>query len=224
MKEKLWRHGPCAINNDMVIDKNKIKAVIFDWGGVCCREAEPFASSALQKTLGLDPNQIAAQVPDIYFDYYRGKYNRETFWRAIMNHFGLSESDEIHPTALSQAYLDSYEMYPEVLETAKKLKQKGYLVALLSNLTPEMREHVRPLHRTAEYFQPEMYSCDANVAEIKPNEAPYLLLLEQIKMTPDNCLFIDNTKKNLAPAEKMGMQTIFFKTPQQFLEDIKILL
>lgn len=208
----------------MITDKNKIKAVIFDWGGVCCREAEPFASLALQQALRLDPNQIAAQVPDIYFDYYRGKYNRETFWRAIMNHFDLRETAEINPAALSQAYLNSYEIYPEVLEMAKKLKQKGYLIALLSNLTPEMREHIRPLHRTADYFQPEMYSCDANVAEIKPNAAPYLLLLEQIKMAPTNCLFIDNTKKNLIPAVKLGMQTIFFESPEQFLEEIKTLL
>lgn len=208
----------------MITDKNKIKAVIFDWGGVCCREAEPFASLALQQALGLDPNQIAAEVPDIYFDYYRGKYNRETFWRAVMNHFGLSESDEINPIALSQAYLDSYQIYPEVLDMAKKLKQKGYLVALLSNLTPEMRDHIRPLHKTVEYFQPEMYSCDSDVAEIKPNETPYHLILEQIKMQPEACLFIDNTKKNLVPAEKLGMQTIFFESPEQFLEDIKILL
>lgn len=208
----------------MITNKNKIKAVIFDWGGVCCREAEPFASLVLQRALGLDANQIAAEVSDIYFDYYRGKYNRETFWRAIMNHFGLKETAEINPVTLSQAYIDSYEIYPEVLETAKKLKQKDYLVALLSNLTPEMRDHIRPLHRTAEYFQPEMYSCDANVAEIKPGEAPYRLMLEQIKMQPKDCLFIDNTKKNLATAEKMGMQTIFFGNLQQFLEEIKTFL
>ena len=29
-----------------------MKVIIFDWGGVCCTAAEPFASTALQERAG----------------------------------------------------------------------------------------------------------------------------------------------------------------------------
>ena len=64
-----------------------IKAIIFDWGGVFCKEGEPFASRALQLKLSLDPNQIAQEVKDIYAGYYVGRYGRDTFWHAIMRHW-----------------------------------------------------------------------------------------------------------------------------------------
>lgn len=208
----------------MIIDKAKIKAVIFDWGGVCCKEGEPFASLALQRVLNMNPEQIADKARDIYNGYYVGKYNRDSFWQAIIKHFNLKETAEINPLALSQAYLDSYKIYPEALEVARKFKENGLLVGLLSNLTPEMRDYVRPLHHTAEFFNPEIYSCDEDIKCMKPDIKPYMIILKRMKVRPQQCLFIDNSKKNLVPAEQLGMQTVFFENTGQFLQDISYFL
>lgn len=205
------------------MDKNKIKAVIFDWGGVCCQEGEPFASSALQKILSINPEEIADQVRSIYNDYYQGKYDRETFWRAVMAHFQLPVSAEINPAALGDAYLNSYRLYPEVLETTKKL-QKNYQVALLSNLTPEMRDYIRLRHEVKKYFNPEVYSCDNDVRAMKPESEPYLITLKKLNRSPEQCLFIDNSMKNIQAAKNLGLQTILFKEVESFLKEIKILL
>ena len=207
------------LNNNM-IKKGDIKAIIFDWGGVCCKEGEPFASTALQKKLRLNPDQIAAEIKTIYFDYYRGKYNRDSFWRAVMNYFKLSEDNEINPVALSNAYLHSYEVYPAVLELAREL-QKKYQVALLSNLTPEMRNHIRQEHNTAKFFPLEVYSCDTDVAEVKPEPRPYQVVLQKLGCQPSECFFIDNSVKNVAGAEAAGIPSYLFTDQQKFLSDVK---
>lgn len=204
-------------------EPGKIKTIIFDWGGVCCQEGEPFASLPLQQVLNMNPNQIADQARDIYNNYYLGKYNRDSFWQAIIGKFGLQETAEINPTSLSSAYLNSYKIFPNILEVVLKL-QKNYQVGLLSNLTPEMRDNIKKLHQLHKIFPTEVYSCDLDVVLMKPDQRIYNLILKRMKATPEQCLFIDNAPKNLTPAEGLGMQTILFTSPEQFLEKIKILL
>jgi putative hydrolase of the HAD superfamily len=206
----------------MSIDKNKIKAVIFDWGGVCCKEGEPFASLELQKVLGKNPDEIAGEVKDIYSGYYVGKYNRDTFWNAIIKHFNLDRTDAINPEALSDAYLNSYKIYQEVLDIALKLQNK-YKVALLSNLTPEMRDNIKKRHETSRYFPIEIYSCDTSVNSTKPCVKPYQIAVDRLQVSPTECLFIDNSQKNLDAASGMGMNTMLFESLEKFLSEINFL-
>jgi epoxide hydrolase-like predicted phosphatase len=203
----------------MASEKNKIKAVIFDWGGVCCREGEPFASKDLQKKLAMKPEKIAKKVRDIYIGYYIGKYDRDSFWWAIINHFHLKETAKINPAALSRAYLNSYSVYQDVLDVVLQL-QKKYQVALLSNLTPEMRNHIRQTHKTEKYFKPEVYSCDADVKSIKPDPKPYRLILKKMGLPARNCLFIDDSLKNIQAAQKLGFQTILFENRPKFFKEV----
>ena len=45
---------------------------------------------------------------------------------------------------------------------------------------------------------------------IKPDPAIYRLLIERYDLVPENCVFIDDTQKNLDAAEKIGIKTILF--------------
>jgi putative hydrolase of the HAD superfamily len=186
---------------------------------VCCTPAEPFASVALQTALGMNPDQITAEIPDIYEDHYRGRYSTEEFWKKVIVHFGLTETLDINPTALSAAYLDSYTLHQEVLDVAKAMG-KNYQVALLSNLSPVMRDHIQQVHHTGGYFNPEIYSCDEGVNAIKPGKEIFNTLLEKAGSNAGECLFIDDTQKNIDAATELGFQTLLFITPEQFLQDI----
>ena len=206
-----------------MFDKEKITTIIFDWSGVCCKEGEPFASLDLQEKLSMNPEQIADEVREIYYGYYKGNYNRDTFWRAILDHFGLPEDKRLNPETLSHAYLSSYAPYPEVLEFIEKLKKK-YQIGLLSNLTPEMRDHIQTRHVMKQYFDVEVYSCDPDVADIKPNAHVYEIILKKMKTQASATLFVDDSLKNGVAAEALGFQTIHFKNVAEFLYDIAILL
>lgn len=206
----------------MIVDKNKIKAVIFDWGGVCCAEGEPFASLDLQYTLNMTPDEIADKARQIYNNYYTGTYDKQAFWGEIIKHFGLVHAEKINPDSLSAAYLQSYSVYPEVLSAAKKLGDR-YRVALLSNLTPEMRDHIVHTHGLENIFSVMVFSCDPDLRDMKPNARPYMMVSEKIQVPPQECLFIDNSVKNTEAAEALGMQTILFSSVEQLLSDIDVL-
>lgn len=196
-----------------------MKAIIFDWGGVCCSPGEPFASQALKDMLQLTADEITDKVRGIYGGYYTGKYNQDSFWGAIIKFFDLEENLEINPTTLSDAYLNSYEVFQDVLDLILELK-KEYKIALLSNLTPEMRDCIRKNHTLEKYFNLEVYSCDHDVQSMKPSPEPFQKVLNKINLLPEDCLFIDDSPENIETAAGIGMKTLLFKDRQQFFEDI----
>ena len=98
------------------------------------------------------------------------------------------------------------------------LKARGYRVLYLSNFS----EHVMSSNREALDFVPHMdggiFSCDVNV--IKPAADIYLKLIEKYDLKPEECIFIDDHKDNIAMARKCGMKGIVFRDRDQFEADL----
>lgn len=201
----------------------KIKAVIFDWGGVCCSGGEPFALKAFREKINMTPDEIEEATRHIHDDYYRGKFSRDEFWTRILAHFRVPADKHINPALLSDAYLNSYTLYPEVLEEAKKLRAVCR-VGLLSNLTPEMRDHIRSAHQTEQYFDAQVYSCDAGVQSVKPDAKIYEAIAEKIGAPFHELLFIDDKEKNIRAGERMGMEVMLFEKREGFVEDLRALM
>lgn len=198
-----------------------IKAIIFDWGGVCCSEGEPFASAELQQKIGKHPNDITADIKDLYLDFYRGKYSESEFWNAVLKHFHLEHTEYLNPKSLSAEYLNSYEPWQDILDTAKKMQAK-YKVGLLSDLTIIMRDHIIKTHHISKYFPTAVFSCDVDAGMLK-TDGPELfnLILKKMDVLPQECLFIDNSKSKIESAKKAGLNTMLFENREQFFRDIE---
>lgn len=205
------------------MDSKNLRAIIFDWGGVCSSAAEPFASNYLQQRIGKSPDEIATDISELYFGYYKGLYSKKEFWTKVIAHYRLENNQNIKPGLLSAAYLHSYEIRQEMLSLVKKLKTK-FKVALLSNLTPEMRDHIIKKHKILNYFQPAVFSCDPEIREVKPHHKPYKLLLTKLGLPAEKCLFIDDSPENLIAASTLGIKTLLFKDRAQIIKAIEPLL
>lgn len=207
-----------------MVDKN-IKAIIFDWGGVCCSEGEPFASSLLQQQVGKHPNDICQEVLDLYLDFYRGKYTTDEFYKKVLAHYYLIETEELNPRTLAQAYLASTEIWPDVLNLAQKLQGK-YKVGLLSDLTPVMKDYIhRQITDLPRFFPLEVYSCDSDVGLVK-TDGPVIfeLVLRRLGVSAPDALFIDNSQSKIQVARALGFNTLLFENRFQLFKDIAPLL
>lgn len=207
------------------INKNKIRAVIFDWGGVCCQEGEPFASKILQERVGKHPNDICQDVMGLYLDFYRGKYTTDEFYTKIIEYYSLKQDQLLNPKEMAQAYIDSTIIWHDVLDIARKL-QNNYKVGLLSDLTPIMKEYIHKECSISSYFPVEIYSCDKGVNAVKtdgPKIFKIMMKIIDIEL-PKDYLIIDNSKNKLAQAAKLGIQTMLFRDKESFLEEIKSFL
>ena len=98
------------------------------------------------------------------------------------------------------------------------LKSRGYRVYYLSNFS----EHVMGSNPEALDFVSHMdggiFSCDVKV--IKPASEIYTKLIDKYDLLPEECLFIDDHRDNVAAAKKCGMKAIRFENREQLEADL----
>ena len=97
-------------------------------------------------------------------------------------------------------------IYPltKSVECALKYKENGYNIFLLSNFPEYAFKIIRSKYNFFNQFHGEIISF--NVKAIKPNRDIYEILLSEYNLEPENTLFIDDIKENIAAAEKLNIK------------------
>ncbi len=99
--------------------------------------------------------------------------------------------------------------------SAIELKKK-YKLALLSNDVSEWSTHLTRHHNIMEYFDVSVISGEVGCR--KPDKRIYEIILEKLKQPAQECVFIDNSVKNLMIARELGMDTILFNRDNEQYE------
>jgi len=58
---------------------------------------------------------------------------------------------------------------------------------------------------------------------IKPDPKIYEILLQRNNLDPKNCIYIDDSKANLTPAQNLGMTTIHFASAEKLTKELQSL-
>ncbi len=119
---------------------------------------------------------------------------------------------------LFRAYDQCYEetlagvIQPNV-DTLWRLKQAGYRLYALSNWSMEKYAVIRPRYDFLDWFAAVVISGDVKL--VKPDPAIFRILLARIDRPPEMCLFIDDARKNIETADRLGFQTLWHQSPEQ---------
>lgn len=140
-----------------------------------------------------------------------------------------SLASEIGESLRSQAGIVTHRK--ESKEWIEKLRSEGYRVFVLSNFSePALRdcpeamdflgENMGGTGRVGDYgvISEGILSC--KVHAVKPYPGIYAHLLTRYGLIPEECVFVDDTQKNLAGAERFGIHTILFESGEQVLEEL----
>ncbi|MEE9525658.1 MAG: HAD family hydrolase [Candidatus Woesearchaeota archaeon] len=110
-------------------------------------------------------------------------------------------------------------LYKYAIPLMRKLKKKGYKIAVLSNITHLQGKKVRStvLKKYANHF---FFSY--NIGTIKPNVNNYKTVLKFFKVKPKEAVMIgDNYKDDYKGSKKAGLNAIHFKNGRQLNRDLK---
>lgn len=153
-----------------------------------------------------------------YFDKAEHERLRRQFKeQQLFTRAGLGEftSDEFlsrlgyeNPGYHMKDYIENYlTLDGGFIPFAEKYYQQ-YDFVLLSNDVSQWSSYITEYHRLNKYFSEKIVSGDVKCR--KPEKKIYELALEKNGKCPEECLFIDNSVKNLEVAEEFGIVPILF--------------
>jgi len=99
------------------------------------------------------------------------------------------------------------------VEVLSELREQGYPLYALSNWSAETFPLIKHRFSFLDWFKGIVLSGEVGCA--KPNPRIYRIFLERMQCMPDQCLFIDDSRDNIATARELGFATLLFRSPQQ---------
>lgn len=188
--------------------KNNIKAVIFDMDGVLV-DSEPVSDKHMQQYM----KKMGIELPYSYFEQFRGA-NAKSMWTKIKNDFQLQPSIEhliIDGRVNYNEYLDSLPLLipiPGVTELIKKLQKEHFMLALASSASLKRIKKILNMIGLANEF--EIISSGDDVARGKPDPEIFLKTAGFLKISPSNCVVIEDSENGVKSAKAAGMKVIGF--------------
>ncbi|KAI5167785.1 Bifunctional Epoxide Hydrolase 2 [Manis pentadactyla] len=110
-----------------------------------------------------------------------------------------------------------------MLQAALALKKKGYTTCILTNNWLDDSTHraclAQLLCELRPHFDFLIESCRIGMA--KPEPEIYTFLLDTLKASPNEVVFLDDIGANLQPARDLGMVTILARDPDRALRELE---
>jgi epoxide hydrolase-like predicted phosphatase len=192
----------------------KIKSVIFDWGGVLIDDPRPGLLRYCSEAFGVLLEDYT-QVHDLFLDeFHKGKISEERFWRQITGKLGKSI-----PSVRSQwyeAFHSAYVPKQEMFGLVSSLHDKGYKTALLSNTELPAVEFFH--EQGYDMFDVLVFSCIEGV--MKPERRIYEITLERLGSKAGQAVFIDDRQDYIRAAEDVGLNAVLFQSIDQVKNEL----
>lgn len=199
----------------------RLKAVIFDFGGVLVRTRSQHLRAAWEQRLGLAPGG----AEELIFGGERGRavqhgrITDEAHWQWLGQHLGLSAADL---AALRGDFFAEDVLDEELLAYVDQLRAAGYHLGLLSNVG----DNGRWIFGAAKYdilahFDSATLSAEEGV--MKPDPRIFKIALARAGAQPSEAVFVDDFVRNVEGARAVGMSGIHFRTTEQTLAELAAL-
>lgn len=108
----------------------------------------------------------------------------------------------------------------ETVEIFKQLKESGkYKLYALTNWSAELFPIALERYDFLHWFNGRVVSGEEKMR--KPFPEFYQLILGRFQLTPEHTLFIDDNLRNVKAAEKIGLRTMVFESPQQLRKELR---
>jgi len=180
----------------------KIRAVVFDYFGVLAGEPALYFNKKISQIIGVDTKKIKT-IYHQYNDLHNtGKITWDELWVRVLSDLEkLSFFDEVIKFVKTPKSLNQ-----NVISLVKELKERGFVVALLSNYSREGGKRMREKEHLDKIFDLMLISAETGLA--KPHPEAFYDLLKKLNLKPFEVLFIDDARVNIKSAKKIGINTI----------------
>lgn len=152
---------------------------------------------------------------DITTKLFRGDISEDEYWSLIIKNNNWNIDIKTLKMIL-RGNMEELDGTREIIEALRM--NKNYELGLLSVHAKEWVEYCEKKFQYHQLFDTVMYSYEIKVC--KPELKAFEKILESMNANPHTSYLIDDSDENIASAEKLGIQTIFFENSVQLKQDL----
>lgn len=199
-----------------------IRAIFFDLGGVLLRTEYQAPRQHLAEEFGMDYEDIERLVfgggsNGSAARATIGQITEEEHWQNVMKLLKLpaSESKRVEREFFGGDVVDRI-----LLDFLRSLRPK-YKTGLISNAWSGLRNYI-VREKFDDAFDHMIISAEVGVA--KPSAEIFHIALNQLEVSPNEAVFVDDFIENIEACQKIGMKGIHFRDSESAMKQVKTLL
>jgi putative hydrolase of the HAD superfamily len=189
-----------------------VRALILDLGGVFIGlDPERPMSRFCQTFKAVSPEDLVRvfRDTDLRYRYETGRIGTQAFYEEVKRKLSCNFS-----LAFFEAlWVDMFYPIQPMIDLLPAINRR-YRLVLLSNTNPLHMDYCRRHFDIFGYFHDLVLSYQVGAA--KPEETAYRIVLERNDLTPEECLFIDDTPENARAAAGLGIDAFVFEGVDSF--------
>jgi len=187
------------------------KKIVFDLGGVILDFDHTIITKKLSKISSFQELEIFEFIfkSGLEKDYDTGKISSIFFYEKIIDYLKVKLSYEEFFSIWNNIFFEKY----EISEFIKQI-YKNYDIYLLSNTNKEHFNYCLKQFPILKNFK--KYFLSYEIGFRKPDKRIFLYMIDELKVLPNEILFIDDIEENIISAKEIGIKTIHFKDYNQF--------
>ncbi|MCD6329148.1 MAG: HAD family phosphatase [Candidatus Cloacimonetes bacterium] len=195
----------------------KYKALIFDLGNVIIDISPKNTCDYWANICGIDPTELYVAFPfdETYAQFERGEISPENFREHIKKCLNLDIPEHDFIEGWKQILIQLRKNIPELLQELCK----SYRIVALSNTNeihvPMWLEMCKPI---LPYFEKIFPSNEIGFR--KPEHNAYQHVLDYLKLSPEEIVFLDDNYENILAAKFIGMKSILVTSYEQMVKEL----
>lgn len=190
-----------------------IKNIIFDIGGVMFDDSKQNINKVLNEKSDILYKKVYGRD---FIDCLLGKKEMFDYIESFKDD---SDYEKIKYILSKENLHISYPLLRDNFNYISKLKDKGYNLYILSNVTKDTYEYVNDTININKIFNGEV--CSYQEGLIKPDKKIFELIVKKYNLNKEETIFFDDKKGNIDASNEFGIKGILFKTIEDIENNLK---
>jgi len=193
----------------------RVRAVIFDFGGVLCFHPDESRWRRAAETAGVPVSDFMSAFWANRIRYDAGLCEPAEYWHSVASAAGTQFDEKTIP-ALIRSEIELWNNYDSrVFSWTDQLRATGYSTAILSNLPRPLGEELRATPGFLEHFDHVTFSYE--LGKVKPQPEIYMDTIRGLDLSPAQALFLDDRADNVEGAQAAGLHAQLYSTWEDFV-------
>lgn len=202
-----------------------ITTIAFDFGGVLVQRISDEFICHMAHAAGADPQRFVPALWQFRNDYDSGVLDARTYWRAVMQEAG---SDAAHQPGTEEETIDLLmhldalgwaSLHPGMLRWISALRHAELRRIIISNMAAETYDLIIRNSALLHYFERVVLSGWIGIN--KPDRRIFEAAAAEMKVAPEEMLFIDDQEHNVEGARAAGLHAVQFRDPVTLAEELR---